>query len=47
MRKGGIPGYAIYSADGRYLAFAEDQNVAKVLILQHELIPVFVQEVNY
>jgi hypothetical protein len=47
VRKGGVPGYAIYSAYGRYLAFAEDQNVAKALILQNELIPLLVQDVNY
>jgi hypothetical protein len=41
--EGGVAGYAIYSANGRHLAFAEDCNIAKALVLQSELVPVFVQ----
>jgi len=39
-REEGIPGYAIYSADGRHLAFVADRDLAKALVLQHELMPV-------
>jgi len=42
-REDGVAGYAIYSADGRHLAFAKDQNIAKALVLQNELVPMFVQ----
>ena len=42
-REGEISGYTIYSADGHYLAFAEDQNIAETLVLQNELVLVFVQ----
>jgi hypothetical protein len=41
--EGGVAGYAIYTADGRYLAFTEDRNIAKALALQNELVPMFVQ----
>lgn len=41
-KDGGISGYAIYGADGRHLAFVENQETAKALILQNELTPVFV-----
>ena len=39
----GIAGYAIYSADGQHLAFVEDRNYAKALVLENELVPVYVQ----
>ena len=39
----GIAGYAIYSADGQHLAFVEDRNHAKALVLENELVPVYVQ----
>ena len=39
----GIDGYAIYSADGQHLAFVEDRNSAKALVLENELVPVYVQ----
>jgi hypothetical protein len=41
--EGGVSGYAIYSADGRHLAFAEDLKIAQALVLQNELVPMFVQ----
>jgi hypothetical protein len=41
--EGGVAGYAIYSADGRHLAFAENRNVAKALVLENQLVPLFVQ----
>ena len=42
-REGGVSGYAIYSADGRHLAFVKDRNIAKAVALQNELVPMFVQ----
>ena len=39
----GIAGYAIYSGDGQHLAFVEDRNHAKALVLENELVPVYVQ----
>ena len=39
----GIAGYAIYSADGQHLAFVEDRNRAKALVLENEMVPVYVQ----
>ena len=42
-REQGVSGYAIYSADGRHLAFVEDRDLAKALVLQNELTPMDVQ----
>ncbi|NQV99443.1 MAG: DUF1150 family protein [Rhodospirillales bacterium] len=39
----GINGYAIYAADGRHLAFVENRDTAKALVLQNQLMPVYVQ----
>ena len=39
----GIAGYAIYSADGQHLAFVEDRNHANALVMENELVPVYVQ----
>ena len=36
----GVDGYAIYSADGRHLAFAENKQTAAALVLENELLPV-------
>ena len=41
-KDGGVSGYAIYGADGRHLAFVESQETAQALVLQNELVPVFV-----
>ena len=41
-KDGGVSGYAIYAADGRHLAFVENQELAQALVLQNELVPVFV-----
>lgn len=38
----GVSGYAIYGANGRHLAFVENQETAKALVLQNELMPVSV-----
>lgn len=38
----GVSGYGIYAADGRHLAFVENQDTAKALVLQNELVPVSV-----
>lgn len=39
---GDISGYVICAADGRHLAFAESQEIAKTLVVQNELTPVYV-----
>ncbi len=39
---GGINGYAIYAADGRHLAFVASRDAAQVLVMQNELLPVYV-----
>ncbi len=38
----GVAGYAIYGADGRHLAFVKNQETARALVLQNELMPVYV-----
>lgn len=41
--EGSISGYAIYAADGRHLAFTENRDIAKALVIQNDLIPVDIQ----
>jgi len=42
-RDGKVSGYGIYAANGRHLAFAEDREIAKALVMQNELIPIDIQ----
>jgi len=41
-KEGNVAGYAIYAADGRHLAFVENRDAAQMLVLENELMPVFV-----
>jgi len=42
IRQGGINGYAVHTADGREVGFAETYDLAAASILQHHLYPLSV-----